>query len=442
MRRSVVAVAGPAPEGPYALRTRHLDALLARTAWNAFHVVLLLFAWVQFSAAWLYPAFDFDKRLNGYVGEKPMGVPFQYTLWVLVIVAVMLRAVVPRRHLLLRTLAPFVPFGVAGVVAALIGYSPATSMRWVVLWSVAVLTGALIGQALDARTLLRTLALAMLVTIMASLALAVVAPEMGLERTGLETGMRGFFTGKNQFGWVSAVCLLFAVTLRRQLPRGLMVAITLCSLPALWLSQSKGALVAVCTAVGLLQFSRFMRRRATLALTLGTLLLVVTILAMLAPFVVQGTLDLLGKDTTLSGRTVIWGIYADAIGNSPWVGEGPGAFTSPSPFTLPLATRLWQFGAIMTPHNVYLATLGDAGLLGLIPLLCVLGWMAFVLPLKADTPLADMCAAMALLTLLHGTVETHDVFAPGLSWFFVSLTWAASRLETPGSRTASAISNV
>jgi len=155
------------------------------------------------------------------------------------------------------------------------------------------------------------------------------------------------------------------------------------------------------------------------------LLLAALLLQVLAPLAVE----LVGRDLTLTGRTLIWQVYLREISQVWWVGAGPGAFTNVSPLTVPLALELRAMGSIFSPHSYLLGTLGDLGVPGLVYTLLLFGFLTVWLPLRSQGRFALACAAVGAVTLLQGIGETNDAAAAGISWFLLGLFWVAHVLE-------------
>jgi O-antigen ligase len=100
-----------------------------------------------------------------------------------------------------------------------------------------------------------------------------------------------------------------------------------------------------------------------------------------------------------------------------------------SPLTLPLANKLSYLGTIVTPHNVYLAVLGDTGLFGLLAYLSAMLYLTLVRPLSKPGRYTLLSAAVGFLILAHGLVETHEVFIPGLAWLLLVFGHAVERQQ-------------
>jgi O-antigen ligase len=138
----------------------------------------------------------------------------------------------------------------------------------------------------------------------------------------------------------------------------------------------------------------------------------------------------LGRNLTFTGRDSIWVAYYQKMIESPWIGRGPGAFTSISPFTTVIANRLREFGFILSPHSMFLGVFGDGGVVGLIAML--LGY-CYVLFDSIRNGLRPVAGSLALVILFGGVTETHEIFGPGPGMFLliIALSMRGSSQQLP-----------
>ena len=202
-----------------------------------------------------------------------------------------------------------------------------------------------------------------------SLLLAVAVPQYGLMGGVHEGALRGVFTHKNQFGaFMAPGGVIFLLNAFRGgkyswIYWGLLVLNCI----AMVMSQSTTALGTFLVMLLLCVIYRIFRWRyevmisAILAVTIvsfGTLIWI-------AGYVGADSLvGLVGKDTTLSGRTDIWKYVWDQIQLRPWFGYGLAAFWNgydgPSGY-VQLAMRI----AVVYAHNGFLDIWLSIGLVGL-----------------------------------------------------------------------------
>lgn len=383
-------------------------------------LLLLFMCVVQFFGAWIYPKYEFGGAALGS-SNKTLGVPFQYTLWLFILGASALfyrrRGVRPY----VEVLQPFVPFFLIGLVAGAFGIDPFGSVRMLMLWSLMALSAVMLGYSIPPARALRALLWIMFGMLLLSTVWSVAMPSYGIQGGEGASLWRGLFLGKNVLGWIAALVLVVATAAYRPGQRRLPALTIVLALLCLVASGSKGSLVAAVAASAYGYFVPRLMRHVTpgfgTAIVLVGGLCSIVLVALAAPII----LDLLGRDITLTGRTIIWKTYFLSMADTPWLGEGPGAYTSLSPITAILANRLNDLGAIATPHNMYLGVLGDAGLFGLFIFLGLMVYMALIVPAYRRTPLWMLSGTVGFLIMVDGMVETHEIFSPGPGWFLLIL---------------------
>ncbi|MFO1220332.1 MAG: O-antigen ligase family protein [Burkholderiaceae bacterium] len=408
---------------------------------DAWGPVLLTLCWIQFTVVWLWPpSRAFTQEMLSLPQDKPFAAPFQYALWAAIVLTT--------AHLIrLRGLgffddtAFFFPYFMCLLVSSVLGVSVMPSLRLSVLWLLSVLAGALIANVLDQRRLIGVLGALIAATMVASLLMFYVVPDIGSDRYAGAIVLRGLFDNKNQAGRIAGLSLAIIVAFRRDLPASLkytgLVAATAC----LILSDSKTALVGAALSSAYLLFVSALRRRMSAGLgglTLGVALLVLVALAALLGPLLAGAI---GRDLTFTGRTEVWSAYLRALEHDPAFGMGPGSYTSVSPLTVPIALKFVSMGAIFSPHNFFIGTLGDLGLPGLACVVCMLLYVAVYLPLHFGDRFAFACAGVGVSTIVQGAGETLDVATGGATWFLLSLFLACHLHERAGTGRFDAVRN-
>jgi O-antigen ligase len=380
-------------------------------------MLMLVMSVIQFTAAWLYPATSFGGT-ESLITEKALGVPFQYLLWLMVLTGFFLHTTGQGFDFLMRVLKPWLPLIVVGIVASVFGAQPFVSLRSMMLWILMALSAAMVVGEMPPKKALVALMRGMFAIVLLSVVMALLVPKVGTQLYGTSTKVwRGVFTQKNQLGWVAALTLIIGGTLiSRQswrLPAAMVVLAAACLLG----SGSKGALAATMLSIGYLFLIHLLRTRVTPALGVTTVIVLTMSIAVFGIFILPPILSALGHDPTFSGRTTVWSVYFNSMLNTPFIGEGPGAYTSLSELTSPLAMRLGELGAIVTPHNAFLGSFGDGGVLGFLAFFGVLFYLAVVAPFLRQDRITLTCAGVAAFNMVHGMVETHEVFAAGVGWY-------------------------
>lgn len=381
------------------------------------YAIFVVMCLVQFSMAWIWDTPEF-ANLEGNSADKKFGVPYQYSIWLIIVGIFSLNFLQQKLHFALRVLKPFLPFWIIGCFAGVLGFSLVTSFRGLIMWMAMALAATLVGVNLPKKMALNSLFYGFFFIFLGSIALAVLNPEMGTQTYGDEAGVwRGMFLTKNQFGWVAAIGLVFALSAYKALPKNLRDVMIACALVCLLLSKSAGALLS---ALGAFGYSVWLRNLPTnIGIEKASIIFLVSIATISIVFIMTFTpiLEMLGRDPTLTGRTGIWAAFLEEIYKSPIIGRGPGAFTDVSPYTMPLALLLIEDGSIFTPHQMYIGAFGDAGILGLLSLLALLFYMVFVVPVKQRGLVTHSSAAVCMLIMLGGLMETHEIYRTGIGFF-------------------------
>ncbi|WP_232630424.1 O-antigen ligase family protein [Methylobacterium sp. Leaf118] len=208
----------------------------------------------------------------------------------------------------------------------------------------------------------------------ASLAMAAIVPSSGFDVGGYAGAVRGVFSQKNSLGdamVVGTVALSGLVLHRRRVVVTDLVCLAIaagtCILAQATTSFLLCGAVAVITAVILLLIDA--SALAVFALMTG---LMAAVLALWIVWVVPVDLfELLGKDSSLTGRTEIWAAVRRAIADGSVLGHGYSAFWLPE---TPTARNVWAAIGWVTPsaHSGYLELQLELGLPGLL-LVAVLG---------------------------------------------------------------------
>lgn len=389
---------------------------------SAFHirlsVIIFIACIVQFSSAWFYPASTFTGMGSTYQ-DKFLGVPFQYTLWLLVLYLSFLDVKLNGFSFYFFNVKLFAPFIMVGFLASVFGVMPLESFRYLALYFVMFIAAVLPVAILPLATMRRLIYFVMLAIVIMSVFYAVLLPSYGMQIYSGQNTLRGFFTNKNQFGWFSALAFIVSVMFfdpSKRYRSFLFVCFPFVSL--LW-SESKGALVSAIVALVFVPVLYYLRRNVSRGLAVLIFSILLIFLILFAYFLLPELLVMLGRDVTLTGRTVIWGLYFKSMLYSPFLGAGPGSYTSLSELTLPLAYRLQEMGAILTPHNAYLAVFGESGVIGFACYVFILLYLGLYQYFVYSNIYSLACSAVAILLVIGGFSETHEIFSPGVTMYLI-----------------------
>jgi exopolysaccharide production protein ExoQ len=400
-------------------------------------LALMVAVMAQQCGAWIRPAYEFID-LKAHVFDDPWFGLFQKAIFVCE--AALFVFVIGQKGLrpLLGVLKPLWPFFACGVVSAALGSNIFGSARILFYWLMMALTAASLSLVLDRRDLARGMLIGLSLILGGSILLVLVAPASGMMVYSTGPVWRGLMSSKNDLGWIAALGLCVAVFPAAIAPGRRMlsgrIALGVVSLACLVASQSKTALLTAVAAIILWSIMTLLRKRWSAALVL--LVTVVLVAAFLGLVIIhladiEALLRSIGRDLTFTGRDDVWNLYAPEIMKSPWIGEGPGAYTLASQYTVPLAHRLMGYGLILTPHNMYLATIGDGGIIALSAKLgALLFFIERALRHSASTPLGVMTIAL----LIGGVSETREVFSNGPTMYLSLIAWGALLAVRRGDR--------
>jgi O-antigen ligase len=385
---------------------------------------------------WVYALINISSFMHGI--EVPTLVKIviivRYLLWPMVIGLAAVQVAQHGPGTVLRSFAPFSAFLMIGVLSTLNSPFAIESIRLLVFWVLSLLAAILTGLRLPATTIVRTTWATIMVMLVSSALFALAYPALGISadsRGLLGASWRGLFNNKNLFGEICGYGLLFTliatgIRVPIRIMAGAMAVVLLAK------SGSQGAL-AVAAMVVLYRICVPVVARQTWPVAAKSAVLIATLVSVVGAVAVLRAplLALLGRDTTLTGRTDIWRQWlARALDHWP-IGASPGSFTLPgSPVTADLALSFQRYGSILTPHNMYIAVLGELGVFGLAAFVVPLVAMFAVVPFRAAgaenssrMPLA--CGLIAFNMAMGGIGETHEVFGIGLNMTLLTLAYTA-----------------
>jgi exopolysaccharide production protein ExoQ len=251
---------------------------------------------------------------------------------------------------------------------------------------------------------------------LASVAMAILLPRYGLDSGG---EWKGVFGQKNELGYtmfflfsglafrrIASRRQLLTVTLQAFLPIGLIV-----------LSRSREAMVLTVLLIGVRVYGPFIARKRRDQLPF---ILYATVSGILAIVFGRGViLFLLGRDSTLTGRTDEWAILVPLVLKHLWLGYGYQAFWTGTGDSLSAMSRVG--GAMRGADSGYLDTMLQFGLAGMVLWLAVLRvFMGDMVRLfrTASVPLiAYWYAGLILATFIGNFVGTTFLSPTGLGSF-------------------------
>jgi exopolysaccharide production protein ExoQ len=258
---------------------------------------------------------------------------------------------------------------------------------------------------------------------------ATLLPQYG-QMGGSHTGSwRGVYTHKNGLGtnMVSSIMAYMILYFQSSRYRCLALLMILLSTVLILFSKSTSSLlnaIFIITALLILKVIRWRYRSLIVAVMSTTLALEISLIWLIGN--AQTLADGLGKDLTLTGRTVLWGAVWEMIQRQPWFGYGFGGFwdvnTGGEAAYVWLATG-WKMNH---PHNGFLAIWLDLGIVGLTIFMILLAQSFYrsLLLARIDYSAASFLPVVSLFFLVTSNLTETALLSPNsFPWLiFVTLT--------------------
>jgi exopolysaccharide production protein ExoQ len=331
---------------------------------------------------------------------------------------------------------------VLSILSALWSDFPAISFKGGAQFLVTTIIGIWAGCCIKPRILISALMSALLLLAV----LGVLDGSRDFNRFTGEYTLIGVFGSKNYFALCISLLLLTAVTVafdkyQTLTFRVLGIAGFCLAAPLLIYARSVGALVVCMSTLMISTVLRIACRlppKARVALLLLTFLFTIfAVAAAMSDLDYGGVLNYLGKDTTLTGRTLLWQHAADAIADRPLLGGGYEAFWQVGNWS---AEQLWLYSYVPNKygyhfHNTFLEVAVDLGLvgLGIFVMLLALTVLRIIARLFASKPAAEQMFAMTLFIflLLRMPLEVDLFFPFQLSSILLCVVWIYLQSSSP-----------
>lgn len=292
--------------------------------------------------------------------------------------------------------------------------APGMSVAQSASTALVVLLAATVGTACGLRPFMRGIALGGLLVLGLSLAVAAISPTTGLMPDGYQGGtLRGLYVHRNLLAEVLTPAYLAALSVAFRAPRRLLKRLVLAGalLSGILLTRSSTALAAVlaATAVAALvtAVQRVPRRHRHIPLIGAGA--VVALGASLVAANPGDVLALLGRDSTLTGRALIWQIVQRLIADRPVLGYGWGATWDPTDRIRSTVSTLAKFD-VPSAHNGYLDAwlqVGAVGLVAFLLLVLVVLGRGIGLLLRTESPLARWAPVYVSAVLVYNIGEAN-----------------------------------
>ncbi|WP_044893578.1 O-antigen ligase family protein [Bacillus alveayuensis] len=195
---------------------------------------------------------------------------------------------------------------------------------------------------------------------------------------GIETGFhagawKGIYLHKNQLGFVMVFSTIVWLSMLKRKFTYKRLIFFLFSLILVLLSDSSTGLIGIVISIIAINTIKIFNKKNYLnvALVFFGFSFIISVMSF-AIINYQAVTNILGKDITLTGRTVLWGILLDFIKNSPFFGYGYGVFWLDGGYNFmsPYWSTLKFFP--QHGHNGYLDLALDGGISSLIIMVLIL----------------------------------------------------------------------
>tara|TARA_R110001583_G_scaffold116529_1_gene267302 strand:+ start:307 stop:1554 length:1248 start_codon:yes stop_codon:yes gene_type:complete len=242
-------------------------------------------------------------------------------------------------------------------------YEPSITLRRSIAFITLVVAAFCIVAHFSAKSLMYFIAKSIFVVALMGLMYLVISPSSALgghgERANMFVGIMG---DKNGGARLYAYGILILVGLGKYRTRNNKIMLSVLGL-CLVFANSATAIVMVLAGVGLISLFKVMRTRSP-NINLRRVIIITLLLCVAAVviyFLYAFLLSLLGRDPTLTNRTIIWGLMDKYIEAENTLGYGFGAFWA-SDAVLGFVER---WGYIGNAHSGYYEALLNGGLVGL-----------------------------------------------------------------------------
>jgi exopolysaccharide production protein ExoQ len=302
------------------------------------------------------------------------GNPLMQSLWIAIYVVAAMRALQHRRLILqiLRANMPLVLLVLLALFSVFWSGDPAVTLRR----GVAVLATTVLGVDLAVRYSVREQLRLVGITLLWAVTLSILADTLfhGLVPTvdaAYSSAWNGIFAQKNAFARIVVLAAIVILTKTRRVPWNVITAVATLTIAYALIAASRSVTaLVVLTAMWVLMLGfQVCRRRWRALIPIG--FICALIISCLAPllshqYTLFGWLD---RDSTLTGRTIIWAESLTSIAKQPILGYGYSAFWDASPE----AMRIDKVVRFQVPHahNAYIDLTLQLGLTGLVLFLVV-----------------------------------------------------------------------
>jgi O-antigen ligase len=335
------------------------------------------------------------------------------------------------------------------VASVLWSYDPMLSLRRAGTYWLGILLTLYIVERLRFDDVVRLLALSTVLPAFGSAIYALVAPGLAYMQSPEVAGsLRGVYSHKNQLANVMALGVMLQLYLALTTARWRW-HLALAALQAFLVIEAHSASFTVslglfALVLGIYRVGRFNWQFAVAGMLAGALLAVgLGLVAIRNP---EAAFDLLGRDPTLTGRTVLWPALLSVIAEHPWLGWGFSAFWQTGNDEM---IRIWDQVDWNPPHahNGFLEVAIDFGGVGVVLMILMLAQFIFNAARlsRTDTGYESWIYwSVIAYTLCNNMVEVSMLRSQEFAWFafLVFFMTCAARQRAPTRKVAAATPSI
>jgi exopolysaccharide production protein ExoQ len=224
-----------------------------------------------------------------------------------------------------RTAWPLLALAGLACLSSVWSVDPMLTLRRSVLLLASTMIAIYIGERYSIKAFAHLLAQTVCLMIVLVLLVYLVAPGYVIDDSAYGGAWRGLSTYKNTFGEHMAVAVLLLVLVRFRRVPWLRYVFLLIAVGLLFLSHSATAVVCGVLSLAAIPLWRLLRGKQRLLVYLPVALIFFAGIYCILAYP-EAIFQLLGRDTTLTGRTDLWSKLLPVIANRPVLGYGYAAF--------------------------------------------------------------------------------------------------------------------
>jgi exopolysaccharide production protein ExoQ len=326
-------------------------------------------------------------------------------------------------------------FILLAAISAVWSFDPSVTLRRVLTLSTTIAFGYYALMRFSMSGIIRRIAVVTFVSAVASAAVAIGAPGIGVMDEGNLAGdWNGVFTHKQELGWtmfLGALCLVWLCTQDKGWRRVAYCAGIALFLGCIVMAKSDTSLLSVAILPAVIAFTLIGRLSRVARIWAVYLFAIAAILsAVMVVINLNAIMAFIDRDVTLTGRVPLWGVLLELAAERPWTGYGYGAFWLE---TNPTAHYIWDVIGWPAPeaHNSYVDLMIQVGIPGMLLSTAILfGTIRGGLAAIADrVPWATFATSYVIILSITNLVETMLFHAGDIQCLMLPMLYAALRLH-------------